>query len=109
MATDRDSLARALAGADYPAGKEELEDLAKRNGADEATVKAVRALQPEQYQTFDDVLASARLDAAAEEGQTDREKAKQNRQANKSGLAEHMTRTPANPIEEEIGENPKKS
>lgn len=39
----------------------------------------------------------------------DREKAKQNRQSTKDGLAERSTDTPANPIGEEIGETPKKS
>ena len=33
MATDHDRLARALAGADYPADKQDLQDLARQNGA----------------------------------------------------------------------------
>lgn len=108
MATDHDRLARALAGADYPADKQDLQDLARQNGADDATLKALRSLQPVSYETFNDVVRSAPMDAAAEEGQTDRDKAKQDRSSTKGGLSEQMTRTSNNPIEEELGANPKK-
>ena len=47
------------------------------------------------------------LDKADEEGQSDADKAKEDRQRVRPGLAEHQRETPANPIAEELGENRK--
>lgn len=104
MATDRDTLKASLSGMDFPASKEQLVDYAQNNGVDNSTTRALRAMPPADYENVTEVLRSVSLDKATEEGQSDSDKATQNRQAT-SGLAEHQRRTPANPIVEELGEN----
>ncbi len=109
MATDRHALEESLLEVDFPASKAELVEHARNNGADEATVRALRAMPPFEYTNLAEVQRSVPLDKAEEEGQSDSDKAqqqrKQQRQGTQSGLAEHQTRTPENPIVEELGEN----
>ncbi|MBA8825740.1 hypothetical protein FHX42_003106 [Saccharopolyspora lacisalsi] len=105
MATDRHALEESLLEVDFPAGKEDLVEHARNNGADESTIHALRAMPPAEYANLTEVERSVWLDKGAEEGQSDSEKAQQDRQDTGSGLAEHQTRTPNNPIVEELGEN----
>ncbi len=104
MTTERDTAKKALSGVDFPASKEQLVDYAENNGVDEGTVRALRAMPRADYDNLAEVISSVPLDRAAEEGQSDSDKAKQDRQ-HTSGLAEHQRQTPSNPIVEEIGEN----
>lgn len=48
-------LQKALAGADYPADKQELIDLAKRNGADQDVIEALDKLPEGQVSGPDQV------------------------------------------------------
>lgn len=105
MVTDRRSLEATLSAVDFPASKEQLVDYAENNGADEATVHALRAMPTAEYANMTEVERSVRLDKATEEGQSDSDKAKQDRQHPRDGLAEHDRSVPENPIVEELGEN----
>lgn len=105
MATDRTRLKEALDGVDFPATKEQLLARAESNNADEGTIKALRTVQDVSYHTFADVAGAVPMAPGAEYGQSDSDKAQQNRQSTKDGLAETMTETPDNPIVEELGEN----
>ncbi|MFR9729322.1 DUF2795 domain-containing protein [Saccharopolyspora sp. MS10] len=105
MSTTRETLKASLSAVDFPADKDQLLDFARENGADQGTVDALRAMPPAVYENLTEVVRSVPLDKAAEEGQSDADKARQNREHVHSGLAEHQRDTPVNPIEEEIGEN----
>lgn len=105
MATDRDHVGAALEGVDYPATKDGLLSVAQSNGADEATVKALRAIQNESYANLTEVVGAVPLAHDAEHGQSDADKAQQSRQTTRAGVAEIMTETPGHPIVKELGEN----
>ncbi len=105
MATDHKRLADALDGVDYPVSKKQLLAHAEANDADDGTMKALRSMPDTDYASLIEVLRSTPMDAGAQEGQSSSDKAQQNRQRTKDGLAERMTETPANPIVEELGEN----
>lgn len=105
MGTDRSTLEATLSAADFPASKEQLVTYAQNHGADEDTLRALRALPLADYESVKEVIRSTPMDKGAEEGQSSSDKAQQARQATKPGLAEHETETPNNPIVEELGEN----
>lgn len=107
MSTDRETLRAALVDVDYPADKDVLVARAENNGADEDTLRALRSLQPVEYGDFTEVARSVTLHSGAEEGRSSSEKAKQARDNKASGLAEHQTDVPSQPIAEELGENRK--
>ncbi|MBE9376049.1 DUF2795 domain-containing protein [Saccharopolyspora sp. HNM0983] len=107
MSTDRETLRAVLSDVDYPATKDDLVDRAQHNDADADTLRALRSLQPVEYGDFTEVVRSVTLHTGPEEGRTSSEKAKQARDNADSGLAEHQTEVPPNPIAEEIGENRK--
>ncbi|MGH3979240.1 MAG: DUF2795 domain-containing protein [Pseudonocardiaceae bacterium] len=103
--TSEDRLRAALDNADFPADKDALLDAARRNDADEQTVRALRAVPPVDYGSFSDVLASV---AVADGGpDSDSGKAAARRHRTKPGLAEHDEDVSAspNPIVDELGEN----
>ncbi len=56
--TTREQLRRALGDVDYPAEKDRLVDQALANGADEQTVRALRAIPPAEYRSLSEVLSS---------------------------------------------------
>jgi hypothetical protein len=51
---------KALKGADYPASREELADLAESNGADDEVIEALRDADAEDFDGPDQVMASLR-------------------------------------------------
>ncbi|WP_243789084.1 DUF2795 domain-containing protein [Saccharopolyspora gloriosae] len=105
MTTTRETLQKSLSAVDFPADKEQLVDYARNNGADDGTVSALRAMPPAEYENLTEVVRSVPLDKAEEEGQSDSDKARQDRQNVPPGVAEHQRQAPVNPIEEELGEN----
>lgn len=105
MSTDRETLKASLSGMDFPASKEQIVSYAENHGVDQATVRALRAMPTADYENVAEVQRSVPMDKGTEEGQSDSDKAQQQRQDTKAGLAEHQTRTPDNPIVEELGEN----
>jgi hypothetical protein len=60
MAFNVTEVQKALRGADYPASKEELADLAEGNGADQELVDAIRDLDREDFDGPDDVQEAFR-------------------------------------------------
>jgi len=105
VSTDRQSVKQALSSADFPADKDALVEHAQRNSSDEEVLRALRALPPVQYANVGEVLSSVTMDKGTSEGQSDSDKAQEQRYNDNSGLAEHHTETPSNPIVEELGEN----
>ncbi|WP_033374756.1 DUF2795 domain-containing protein [Actinopolyspora halophila] len=104
--TDRKSLRASLSSVDFPASKEDLVTHAENNGADEETREALRAMpRASDYANMTEVERSVLSDTAADEGQSDADKAEQNTRRTADGLAEHETGTSSNPIVEELGEN----
>ena len=51
--------------ADFPADKEDLVRCAERTAADDDTVRALRAMPPVSYASFDEVVRSVALDSDA--------------------------------------------
>ena len=105
MGTDRQSVKEALSSADFPASKEELLTHVESYSADEAVVRALRAIPPVQYDNIGEVIQSVPMSKGSEEGQSDSDKTQEQRHNTNSGLAEHQTDVPSNPIVEELGEN----
>ncbi len=105
MGTDRESLEATLSGVDFPASKDDLVAHAQNHGGDEATVRSLRALPVAEYENLTEIIRSAPLDMAEEEGQSSADKAQQASRHQYSGLAEHQRETPQNPIVDELGEN----
>jgi hypothetical protein len=57
MALQVTEVQKALKGADYPASREELIELAERNGADEEVVEALRDVDEDEFDGPDQVMA----------------------------------------------------
>lgn len=51
-------LQKHLSGADYPASKDQLVELAERNGADDDTLSALREMNGDNFDGPDDVSAA---------------------------------------------------
>lgn len=105
MSTDRDSLKQALSSADFPANKDDLLTHVQRNSADGDVLHALRAMPPAQYENIGEVIQSVPMGKGAEQGQSASDKAQESRHNSNSGLAEHQTEIPSNPIVDELGEN----
>ncbi len=99
--SDPHQLREWLGGVDYPAGKEQLVAAAQAGGAPQEVVAALRSIPPVEYENRSEVAASVPV----AEGQSDSEKAREDRAPNQSGLAEGAREVSANPIVEELGEN----
>ncbi|MBB4934539.1 hypothetical protein F4561_005359 [Lipingzhangella halophila] len=102
--TTTERLQAALSDADFPADKDRLLEFARANGADDETVRALRALPVAEYENFEQVAASvAKTDAG---GPTDdADKANARRHHTHPQMAEREKDIPSNPIVEELGEN----
>ncbi|MHA6795537.1 DUF2795 domain-containing protein [Pseudonocardia bannensis] len=99
------ALKQALEDADYPATKEQLIETAERNGADEMTLKALRAIPPVDYRSFLEVEASVEIRDEDPELEAAL-KAERRRLHTHPGLSERTKDVPPpNPIVEELGEN----
>ena len=88
--TDGPAIKRALENLDFPASKDQILAAATDAGADDETLRALRALPPADYRNLAEVIRSAALDPAWLDGQTPSEKALRARQHDKYGVAEHM-------------------
>jgi hypothetical protein len=99
--SDPHQLREWLGDVDYPAGKEQLLASAQANGAPQDVVAALRTMPPVEYANRGEVLASVPVT----EGQSDSEKAAEDRAPNESGLAEGAREVSNTPIVEELGEN----
>ncbi|MFF0487838.1 DUF2795 domain-containing protein [Nocardia sp. NPDC004068] len=101
VTTDATRVRAALTDADFPADKDTLVSCASRAGADQDTVRALRAIPPESYADIGEVLQS--VDLSPDRDPADR--AAQRRTHSHPGLAEQEKDIPPNPIAEELGEN----
>ena len=84
---DVDSIRSALVDVDYPADKQTIVERAAANGADEPTMKALRALPLADYDNIGEVIRSADLDPAAD--QSPHEQAEHARAGGHPGVAQH--------------------
>lgn len=101
--TTSSRLRNCLNDVDYPADKDALLEAAARNGCDDETARALRAIPPETYANLSEVLASVTL---GDDDLTEAEKAEAHRVHTKPGLAQSAKDvSPVNPIVEEVGEN----
>ncbi|BBY28390.1 DUF2795 domain-containing protein [Mycolicibacterium sediminis] len=102
--TNRKRVEDALNDADFPADKDRLLAVADRNGADQDTLGALRAIPPEEYGNIGEVLASVTHD----DGPSAAEKARAGTLPDHPGRAQgEKDVPPVNPIVEELGENRK--
>lgn len=102
--TTSSQLRQCLSDVDFPANKQDLLDAAGRNGCDDGTIRALRAIPPETYNNAAQVAASVTL--ADEHDIRDGDKAAVRRSHTKPGLAETAKDIPAqSPIVDELGEN----
>jgi hypothetical protein len=99
--SDPHQLREWLGDVDYPAGKDRLVAAAQAGGAPQELVAALRTIPPVEYANRSEVAAAVPV----AEGQSDSEKAKEDRAPNQSGLAEGAREVSTNPIVEELGEN----
>jgi hypothetical protein len=60
MGVSATAVQKALKGAEYPASKEELAELAEDNGADDDVIEALRDADAEDFDGPDDVMAALR-------------------------------------------------
>ncbi len=92
---------RALSEADFPAEEAGLVSCAAESGADEDTVRAVKAIPPVEYADLAEVPQSVSLD----DGRTDAERAAQSRDHAHPTVTERERAVPPNPVVDELGEN----
>jgi Protein of unknown function (DUF2795) len=62
MAASVTDVQKALKGADYPADRSELIELAERNGADDEVVEALRNADDDSFDGPDQVMAALKGD-----------------------------------------------
>ncbi|WP_219418602.1 DUF2795 domain-containing protein [Pseudonocardia nigra] len=86
-ATTREALRAVLVDVDFPASKYQLTEAAGTRGADEDTLRALRAVPPVDYGNMDEVLAAVPLADEASEV-TAAKKADRRREHTRPGLAE---------------------
>uniref|UniRef100_UPI0015864046 DUF2795 domain-containing protein n=1 Tax=Streptomyces sp. TRM64462 TaxID=2741726 RepID=UPI0015864046 len=93
----------AIKDTDFPAGKDELLDAARRAGASQEVIKALRGIPPEQYGNREDVARSVRVDPDSDLGHSTAEAAEQARLGGKQGLSQHLRDAPKPPLDDEHG------
>jgi hypothetical protein len=102
--TTHQDLRRALGDVDFPAEKDQLVDRARNNGADEQTVRALRAIPPVEYRSLAEVLSSVPL-RDEQDVLPPGQQAQARRTHTKPGLAESAKDVSPSPIVEELGTN----
>ena len=97
-------LRRCLQDVDFPVNKQDLLDAAERNGCNDETIRALRAIPPETYTNVSQVTASVTI--KDDESIDDADKAAARRTHTKPGLAESAKDIGSpSPIVDELGEN----
>ncbi|WP_318205048.1 DUF2795 domain-containing protein [Streptomyces sp. SCL15-4] len=92
----------ALRDVTYPAGRERLVSAARRAGASQEVVKALRGLPAEEYSGRAEVARSVRADPDSGPGIDAGRRARQARRGGRPGLSRHLWEEPKNPIQEEF-------
>ncbi|MFD5266424.1 DUF2795 domain-containing protein [Streptomyces sp. NPDC058335] len=102
--TDVPEVLHSLKDVRFPAGKERLVEAARRTGASEEVVKALRAVPQEESTSPQNVARSVRTDPDSDLGHNATQRAEQAREGGKQGLSQHLRDVPKTPIQEELDE-----
>ncbi|MGC9667197.1 DUF2795 domain-containing protein [Planosporangium sp. 12N6] len=86
----RDGVRPYLKDVDFPASRDEIVEAARKLGASEDVVKALRGMPPVDYHNKEEVLRSAKTEIAEE---TPAEKAEKARDHKHQRVAEYLRRT----------------
>jgi hypothetical protein len=100
--TNVQEVLRAVKDATFPAGKDELLRAARRSGASDEVVAALRGVPPEQYANKEDVARSVRVDPDSDLGHSPAQRAEQARQGGKPGQAQQLRDVGKPPVEDEL-------
>lgn len=91
-ATTPEALRAVLVDVDFAASKDQLVEAAGRHGADDATLRALRAIPPVDYRNIDEVLGAVPLVGEAAEAEAALQ-ASRRREHTRPGLAEDSKET----------------
>ncbi|MDT0308986.1 DUF2795 domain-containing protein [Streptomyces sp. DSM 44917] len=100
--TNVNEILRAVRNVDFPAGKDDLVREAKRAGAPEPAVKALRGIPPDEYANREEVARSVRVPANADLGLSPAQLAEQDRRGGRRGQAKQLRDAPKPPVQEEL-------
>ncbi|MDT0345043.1 DUF2795 domain-containing protein [Streptomyces litchfieldiae] len=100
--TDVNEILHAVKDVDFPADRDELVQEAKRAGASEPAVKALRGIPPESYANRAEVARSVRLPADADMDLSPAQRAQQARKGGRRGQAERLRDVRKPPVDEEL-------
>ncbi|GGM08488.1 hypothetical protein GCM10010129_60520 [Streptomyces fumigatiscleroticus] len=92
----------AVKDVDFPAGKDELIDAARKAGASREAVAALRGIPPEQYANREEVARSVRVDPDSDLGTSPAQRAEQARAGGRPGQSQHLRDMPKPPVQEEL-------
>ncbi|MFJ8542129.1 DUF2795 domain-containing protein [Streptomyces sp. NPDC093586] len=92
----------AIKDVDFPAGKDELIEAARRSGASKDAVAALRGIPPENYANREEVARSVRVDPASDLGTSPAQRAQQARAGGRPGQSQHLRDVPKPPVQEEL-------
>jgi cation diffusion facilitator CzcD-associated flavoprotein CzcO len=92
----------ALKDVTYPAGKEQLVSAARRAGASDEVVAALRGIPAEGYAGRAEVARSVRVDPDPHPGRGAGRRTRQARRGGKPGVSQHLREEPRTPIQEEF-------
>ncbi|AEM86735.1 DUF2795 domain-containing protein [Streptomyces violaceusniger] len=99
--TDVNKVLDAVRDVDFPAGKDELLDAARRADAPEGVVKALRGIPPEEYQNREEVARSVRVPPDSDLGHSPGQRGEQARRGGRPGQSQYLRDVPKPPVEEE--------
>jgi hypothetical protein len=92
----------ALKDVDFPASKDDLVQAARKSGASQEVVAALRGIPPESYANREEVARSVRVDPASDLGTSPAQRAEQARAGGRPGQSQHLRDVPKPPIQEEL-------
>ncbi|MFB8774204.1 DUF2795 domain-containing protein [Streptomyces broussonetiae] len=100
--TSARDVVKAVRDADFPAGKDELVDAAKRAGASQDVVAALRGMPRESYANREEVARSVRVDPDSDLGLSEAQRAEQAREGGRPGQSQHLREVPKPPVQDEL-------
>ncbi|MGX4693995.1 DUF2795 domain-containing protein [Streptomyces sp. JNUCC 63] len=86
---------------DFPAGKDDPVRAARRSGASEEVVKALRGIPPESCANREEVARSVRVDPDSDLGLSAAQRAEQAREGGRPGRSQHLRDVSGQPVQEE--------
>jgi hypothetical protein len=100
--TSARDVVEAVKDVDFPAGKDQLVEAARKAGASAEVVAALRGIPPEQYANREEVARSVRVDPDSDLGTSASQRARQARAGGRPGQSQHLREVPKTPVEEEM-------